>query len=346
MTTTYSQLPILDLARLESSSPAERAAFIEEIRTTAYDLGFFYVTGHGVDQQRIDDTLAVARAFFALPEADKMAIEMVNSPHFRGYNRQGQEFTRGQRDWREQVDIGAEREVMTDIPANAPWNRLRGPNQWPDGLPAFKETILRYQTAAANLAIRLIKTFAITLGQPENIFEQIYTPDSHYLLKIIRYPGRDATESDQGVGAHKDGGFVTVLLQDVQKGLEVEHNGQWISAPPIPGTFVINVGEVLEMASNGYLLANVHRVVTPPAGANRLSVAFFFNAQLNSTVPLLELPAELAAKSRGATRDPLNPLFREIGKNQLKSRLRSHPDVAQRHHADLLASDEYTAPKR
>ena len=109
MTTTYSQLPILDLARLESSSPAERAAFIEEIRTTAYDLGFFYVTGHGVDQQLIDDTLAVARAFFALPEADKMAIEMVNSPHFRGYNRQGQEFTRGQRDWREQVDIGAER---------------------------------------------------------------------------------------------------------------------------------------------------------------------------------------------------------------------------------------------
>jgi isopenicillin N synthase-like dioxygenase len=275
-----------------------------------------------------------------------MAIEMVNSPHFRGYNRQGQEFTRGQRDWREQVDIGAEREVMADIPANAPWNRLRGPNQWPTALPEFKETILRYQTAAANLAIRLIKTFAVTLGQPENIFEQIYTPDSHYLLKIIRYPGRDATESDQGVGAHKDGGFVTVLLQDVQKGLEVEHNGQWISAPPIPGTFVINVGEVLEMASNGYLLANVHRVVTPPAGANRLSVAFFFNAQLNSTVPLLELPAELAAKSRGATRDPLNPLFREIGKNQLKSRLRSHPDVAQRHHADLLASDEYTAPKR
>ena len=139
---------------------------------------------------------------------------------------------------------------------------------------------------------------------------------------------------------------MTVLLQDVQKGLEVEHNGQWISAPPIPGTFVINVGEVLEMASNGYLLANVHRVVTPPAGANRLSVAFFFNAQLNSTVPLLELPPELAAKSRGATRDPLNPLFREIGKNQLKSRLRSHPDVAQRHHADLLASDEYPAPKR
>jgi isopenicillin N synthase-like dioxygenase len=120
-------------ARIEQSCRA--AAFIEEIRTTAYDLGFFYVTGHGVDQQLIDDTLAVAR-LFALPEAEKMAIEMVNSPHFRGYNRQGQEFTRGQRDWREQVDIGAEREVMADIPANAPWNRLRQINGQPTYPPS------------------------------------------------------------------------------------------------------------------------------------------------------------------------------------------------------------------
>lgn len=344
MKTTYAQLPVLDLSRLESN-PAERDAFIAELRKTAYDLGFFYVTGHGIDQGLIDDTLAVAKQFFALPEADKMAIEMVNSLHFRGYNRQGNEFTRGQRDWREQVDIGAEREALATVPSDQPWMRLRGPNQWPANLPAYKETILRYQAAAANLAIRLIKTFAVALGQPENIFEAIYTPDSHYLLKIIRYPGRDATESDQGVGAHKDGGFVTVLLQDVQKGLEVEHDGGWISAAPIPGTFVINVGEILEMASSGFLLANVHRVVTPPAGAHRLSVAFFFNAQLNATVPVLKLPAELAAQSRGATADPRNPLFRENGKNQLKSRLRSHPDVAQRHHADLLDNTEY-APKK
>ncbi len=344
MKTTYEQLPVLDLARLESN-PTERAAFIAELRKTAYDLGFFYVTGHGIDQTLIDETLAVARQFFTLPEADKMAIEMVNSPHFRGYNRQGNEFTRGQRDWREQVDIGAEREALASVPNDQPWMRLRGPNQWPANLPAYKDTILRYQAAAAGLAIRLIKTFAVAMGQPENIFEAIYTPDSHYLLKIIRYPGRDATESSQGVGAHKDGGFVTVLLQDVQKGLEVEHDGGWISAPPIPGTFVINIGEILEMASSGYLLANVHRVVTPPAGAHRLSVAFFFNAQLNATVPVLQLPPELAAQSRGATADPLNPLFRENGKNQLKSRLRSHPDVAQRHHADLLDNTEY-APKK
>jgi len=137
---------------------------------------------------------------------------------------------------------------------------------------------------------------------------------------------------------------VTVLLQDTQAGLEVEHEGSWISAPPVPGSFVINIGEVLELASNGYLLANVHRVVTPPAGSERRSVAFFFGARLDSTVPLLELPPELAQFARGATRDPLNPLFREVGRNHLKSRLRSHPDVAQRHHADLLDSELFAPP--
>jgi isopenicillin N synthase-like dioxygenase len=129
-----------------------------------------------------------------------------------------------------------------------------------------------------------------------------------------------------------------VLLQDVQEGLQVEHRGTWISAPPNPDTFVVNVGEVLEMASNGYLRANVHRVVTPPAGSERLSVAFFFGARLDSTVPVLQLPEPLAERVRGVTVDPLNPMFREIGRNHLKSRLRSHPDVARRHHPDLLTT--------
>jgi isopenicillin N synthase-like dioxygenase len=341
-TTTYATLPVLDLARLESG-PEERAALLDELRRTAYDLGFFYVTGHGVDPALIRDVLALSRRFFALPAADKQAIAMVNSPHFRGYNRTGQEYTRGERDWREQVDIGAEREPLPLGADSPPWARLQGPNQWPAALPELRETILRYQAAATDLAIRIVRSFAAALGQPEDVFASIYTPTPNQLLKLIRYPGRDATESDQGVGAHKDGGFVTVLLQDVVQGLEVELDGTWISAPPIPGTFVINIGEVLELASNGYLRANVHRVVTPPAGTDRLSVAFFFGARLDASVPVLELPAELATGVRGVTADPRNPLFREVGKNHLKSRLRSHPDVAQRHHADLLASEAFAA---
>ncbi|HWA42099.1 MAG TPA: 2-oxoglutarate and iron-dependent oxygenase domain-containing protein [Hypericibacter adhaerens] len=328
-------LPTLDLARLDAG-PSERQAFLEELRETARELGFFYLTGHGISPSLINEVLTLSRRFFDLPEADKLSIEMVNSPHFRGYNRAGLEHTRGLPDWREQIDIGAEREALPFDRSAPPWTRLQGPNQWPAALPGLKAPLLRYQAEATALGIRVTRAFAASLGQPDDVFEPIYTPAPNQLLKIIRYPGRAEGEGDQGVGAHKDSGFVTVLLQDTEPGLQVETGQGWIDAPPVPGTFIINVGELLEMATGGYLRANQHRVVSPPAGKDRLSVAFFLGARMDSTVPLLTLPPELAARARGLTQDPLNPLFQEVAKNFLKSRLRSHPDVARRHHWDLL----------
>ncbi len=132
-----------------------------------------------------------------------------------------------------------------------------------------------------------------------------------------------------------------MLLQDTVGGLQVELDGEWIDAPPLPGTFVINIGELLELATGGYFQANVHQVVTPGA-SDRLSVAFFFGANLDATVPLLKLAPEYAVNARGLTQDPHNPLFRHVGQNYLKSRLRSHPDVARAHYADLLTPEELT----
>ena len=333
-TTQLSSLPTLDLSRLDGDANTH-AAFLTELRETAHNIGFFYLVGHGVDENLTAQIRSLARRFFNLPEQDKLAIEMVNSPHFRGYTRVGMERTRGLADWREQIDIGAERPVRPRDDT-APWWRLQGPNQWPTALPELREVALRYQAAATAVTIRLVRAFAIALGQPENIFDTVFTPDPQQLLKVIRYPGRDLTDGDQGVGAHKDGGFVTLLLQDEQAGLQVEYEGEWISAPPVPGAFVVNIGELFEMASNGYLRATVHRVLTPPAGTDRLSVPFFFGARLDGAIPVLTLPPDLAAGVRGLTQDPMNPMFREVGRNQLKSRLRSHPDVARRHHADLI----------
>jgi isopenicillin N synthase-like dioxygenase len=332
-------LPVLDISRLEAGS-AEKEDFLAELRRTAHGLGFFYLAGHGISEDLIKQLLTLSRRFFELPQEEKLAIEMVNSPHFRGYTRVGWERTRGQPDWREQLDIGAEREALPRDAGLPPWSRLQGPNQWPAALPELREVVLNYQAVMSKLAIRLVHAFAAALGQPETVFDSIFSPNLHQLIKIIRYPGRDQTEGEQGVGSHKDGGFVTILLQDVQEGLEVEYEDSWISAPPRPGTFVINIGEMLELASNGYLRATVHRATTPPAGVDRLSVGYFFGARLDATVPLLNLPPALAKEMRGVTQDPLNPLFYEVGKNHLKGRLRSHPDVAQRHHADLLQPAE------
>jgi isopenicillin N synthase-like dioxygenase len=330
-------LPTLDLRRSDAGGP-ERAAFLSELRSAAGGVGFFYLIGHGLDDKLIQDALSISRRFFALPEQDKLAIEMVNSPHFRGYNRAGFEHTRGKPDWREQVDIGPERDALPFDRSAPPWTRLQGPNQWSAALPELKPTLLAYQERATALAIRVLRAFAAALEQPENVFEPIYTPAPNQLVKIIRYPGRAAEQGDQGVGAHKDSGFVTILLQETQGGLQVQGERGWIDAPPVAGTFVVNIGEILEMASNGYLRANVHRVVSPPPGTDRLSVAFFLGARLDASVPLLSLPPHLAAQARGVTQDPQNPLFREVGRNYLKSRLRSHPDVARRHHPDLIDS--------
>lgn len=334
-----STLPVLDFREIDGPPPV-RIAFLEKLRTAARETGFFYLVGHGIDAGFLDDLFHQSRRFFDLPDAAKLAVEMVNSPHFRGYTRVGWEQTRGQRDWREQLDVGAERERAVAKPGDPAWVRLQGPNQWPEGLPELKPAILRWQAEATNLAIRLTRAFAASLGQREDIFEPIYAEKPNQLVKIIRYPGRDATESDQGVGAHKDSGFVTILLQHQQSGLQVEGPNGWIDAPPVPGSFIINVGELLEMASNGYLRATVHRVTTPPAGADRLSIAFFLGARLDSTVPVLTLSPELAAQAQGVARDPHNPLFLEVGKNYLKGRLRSHPDVARRHYADQLSAEE------
>ncbi|NEW93849.1 2-oxoglutarate and iron-dependent oxygenase domain-containing protein [Rhodopseudomonas sp. BR0M22] len=328
-------LPVLDLARFDKE-PAQRDAFLRNVRDAAFGPGFFYLVGHGISDRLIRDVLTASRNFFSLPEADKLSIEMVNSPHFRGYTRAGREFTRGAADWREQLDVGAEREAFPFSRAAPAWTRLQGPNQWPSAQPELKPLLLRYQQEVTALAIKVLRVFAAALDQPEDVFEPIYAPSPHQLIKIIRYPGRAATESDQGVGAHKDSGFVTILLQDSVAGLQVETDDGWIDAPPLPGSFVVNIGEILELASNGTLRANVHRVVSPPAGTDRLSVAFFLGARLDASVPVLQLPPTLAPHARGITQDPKNPLFREVGRNYLKGRLRSHPDVARRHHADLL----------
>ncbi len=337
MTATPSEpvLPILDLRRLDAGG-AERALFLSDLRAAARRFGGFYVTGHGVADSVTAEIFTLARRFFDLPERDKLAIEMVNSPHFRGYTRVGWERTRGLSDWREQVDIGAERPTLEAGPGAPAWVRLQGPNQWPAALPELRPAVLRLQEELTGVVVRLLRGVALALGQPEDVFDRINGDAPTQLVKLIRYPGRAPAGGGQGVGPHKDSGLLTLVLQHERSGLQVESADGWLDVVPVPGTFVVNVGELLELATDGYFRADVHQVVTPPAGTDRLSVAFFLGAPLGARVPVLELPPDLAAEARGPERDPDNPLFHDVGENSLKSRLRSHPDVAERHYADLL----------
>ena len=336
-------LPTLDLSLLDGTA-AQRQGFLDDLRHAARDVGFFYLTGHGIDADLLKQVQSHARQFFALPDSEKTAVGMINSPHFRGYNRAASEITRGKPDLREQFDLGAERDALS-LDENSPyWARLQGPNQWPAALPALKPLLLDWQQAMTGMSLRLLRAFAQALSLPQESFDQLYGDKPNEHIKLMRYPGQVPDQSNQGVGAHKDSGFLSFLLQDHQSGLQVEiEEGRWIDALPRDNTLVVNIGELLELATNGYLRATVHRVLSPPEGSERLSIAFFLGAQLDAVVPLYPLPAELLREARGPASDPDNPLFRDVGWNYLKGRLRSHPDVAQRFYGDVLIPNAFSA---
>lgn len=329
-------LPILDFSLLDQGDDAA-ARFRDELRAATHDVGFFYLTGTGIPAGLEADLHRVAREFFALPEADKLAIENVGSPHFRGYTRVGGERTQGEVDWREQIDIGPERAAVTD-PGAPDYARLIGPNLWPDAQPELRRVTDAWVAHLSDVSRRLLRSWAESLGAPSSYFDDHFG-EPQTLLKIVRYPGTDAPTPAQGVGAHKDSGVLTLLWVEPGKGgLQVERDGEWVDAPPVPGAFVVNIGELLEYATDGYLIATNHRVVSPRLPDDRISVPFFFNPALEARFPLIDLPAELAAEAKGVTADPSNPIHGVHGENALKSRLRAHPDVAERWHADLLAA--------
>jgi isopenicillin N synthase-like dioxygenase len=318
-------LPVVDLT-------ADTGVLREDLREAAHQVGFFYLTGHDVPRALVARVLEAARALFALPQADKDAVAMVRSPHFRGYTRLGGELTLGEVDWREQIDIGPERAPVGG-PGGPDYLWLQGPNQWPAALPELPAIIAEWDAALSVVARTLLRHWAASLGSPPEVFDAAFAETPATLIKVIRYPARAA--SPQGVGAHRDSGVLTLLLAEPgSRGLQVRRGDRWVDVAPLDGAFVVNIGELLEVATGGYLRATEHRVNLDGQVAERISVPFFFNPRLDAQLPVLTLPAELAArtdKTWTPTDNPSDPIFSVYGRNAWKSRLRAHPDVADAH---------------
>ncbi|WP_406008298.1 isopenicillin N synthase family oxygenase [Streptomyces sp. NBC_00637] len=332
---SYQQLPIIDLSAADRGTQA-RALLHAQLHSAAHDVGFFQLVGHGVGERETGALLSAMRAFFALPEAERLAIDNVNSPHFRGYTRTGDERTGGRQDWRDQLDIGAERPARIPGPGEPAYWWLEGPNQWPAGLPELRAAALAWVERLSAVAEKLLHELLASIGAPVDFYDRAFGERAHPHLKLVRYPGSAGDGAAQGVGAHKDYGFLTLLLQDEVGGLQVQRaDGLFHDVPPLPGAFVVNLGELLEVATDGYLVATNHRVVSPPSAVERFSVPFFYNPRLDARVEPLPFPHASAAP--GVTDDPANPLFAEYGFNELKGKLRAHPLVAERHHAELLS---------
>ena len=323
-------LPVVDL----QAAPSQLR---DRLREAAHEVGFFYLTGHDVPAALSGRVLEAARGLFALPPADKDAIAMVRSPHFRGYTRLGGELTRGEVDWREQIDIGPQRPPIGG-PGKPDYLWLQGPNQWPAALPELPGIIDEWDAALSGVARALLRHWAASLGSPPDVFDAAFAGTPATLIKVIRYPARAATA--QGVGAHKDSGVLTLLLAEPgTRGLQVRRPGSrdwvgWVMSPDWTG----------RSSSTSVNCSKSRPAVTcaPPStgwtcgagcagsAAERISIAYFFNPRLDAQVPVLSLPAELAARAELCT-DPSDPIYSVYGRNAWKSRLRAHPDVAAAH---------------
>ncbi|MCX5583170.1 isopenicillin N synthase family dioxygenase [Streptomyces erythrochromogenes] len=327
--------PVLDL-RDADRGPEARAAFLDSLRSAIHEIGFFQLVGHEVEGA--DRMLQLARDFFALPQSELEQLSILNSPHFRGYSEVGRELTQGRPDQRAQLDIGPEQEKQVPRGPDDPgylW--LAGPNQWPQGMPELRSATIDWISALTRVSQRLLRLILASLEAPADFLDHVVSPDPHVHFKLLHYPGRDGDggTSDQGIGVHKDYGLLTLLLQDEHGGLQVSvDEGDFVDVPVIPGAFVVNLGELLEVATRGYLRATTHRVVSPASGVNRYSAPFFFNPRLEATMQ--PLPTRFVREAAGVVHDPANPLTSSYGSNTMRGMLRAFPEVIARHHPELL----------
>ena len=259
--TAFQRLPIVDIGGLYANDASERQTCAQALGRAARDAGFLYIQGHQVPAEQIQALRACAQAYFAQPNAEKMRHYIGLSDNHCGYVPEGEEqfYGASQPDLKETFDVGFD---LGDYDATAQSLHKRpmlGVNPWPD-MPGFRTVVKSYYQSVYALSQVLFRGFALALGLPEDGLTQLvqYPPSQ---LRLVHYPyNPDAPQDRPGIGAHTDYECFTILLPTAD-GLEVQNGaGEWINAPVLPGTFVINIGDMLEVLSNGRLVATKHRV--------------------------------------------------------------------------------------
>jgi isopenicillin N synthase-like dioxygenase len=285
------EIPIIDFSASLQGDAAARAATAQKIGAACREIGFFYVVNHGVPEALVAETYAQAKRFFALPPTQKAEIAIENSACHRGWFQVGAENLDPEKqkstgDFKEGIKVG--RDLGPDHPRVRAGTPLHGPNQWPD-LPGWRPVMQSYYDAMEQLGRQLLHAFALALGLEQKYFDGwLDTPMT--TLGPLHYPPQAGriTEAQLGAGAHSDFGCLTILAQDENGGLQVrDATGAWIDAPPVPGSFVVNIGDMMERWTNGVFTSTLHRVINA-SGRERYSLPYFFDPDFAAPVACLE----------------------------------------------------------
>lgn len=281
----FRRIPVIDVSPLEGRDEAAARRVADEIRRAAIDVGFFYVSNHGVGRDLVRATLMASKYFFALPEATRRTIQ-VNSAH-RGYVPFAQTTQPGRKrpDLKESFNYAYPFSAaeLDEFAGRA----LIGQNQWPAGEAAWRAVLEDYYRAVFDLGQRILEGFAIALGIERAFFRSRYR---HPLVRarLLHYPPQPPDDEAQfGAAEHTDYGTITILWQDNVGGLEVKNRaGEWIDAPCIEDTFVINIGDMLARWSNDLFVSTPHRVVNA-SGSERYSIPVFYDPDYETVVECL-----------------------------------------------------------
>ncbi|QIB05183.1 2-oxoglutarate and iron-dependent oxygenase domain-containing protein [Pseudomonas sp. FP2300] len=268
-------LPIIDISPLYGDEPSAWQTVAEQIDSACRQWGFFYIKGHPISPARIAEVLDNAQRFFALPVEEKLKIDITQTRHHRGYGAVATEQLDPTKpsDLKETFDMGLH--LPADHPDVLAEKPLRGPNRHPD-LMGWENLMEEHYRDMQALAQTLLRAMTLALGIERDFFDTRFNAPVS-VLRLIHYPPRQTASSaeQQGAGAHTDYGCITLLYQDAAGGLQVRNvNGQWIDAPPIDGTFVVNLGDMMARWSNDRYLSTPHRVISP-LGVDRYSMPFF-----------------------------------------------------------------------
>lgn len=295
-----SEIPVIDVSGAIDGTNV--ASVAEQIHSAAVEYGFFYISGHGIEQRLMDLAFSVSADFFAQSEAKKATIA-VNTDQ-RGWMATGMSQLQGAKthDLKEVFFWGAETAVDdSDLLAGKPLVAL---NQWPtEAFPRLQAELRPYYDALCDVARKIMSALAVSLGQPATFFDDCYQKPLAR-GQLVYYPpstALDDAEERFGVAPHTDFGVLTLLLQDNSGGLQVKSkSGGWIEAPPIDGTLVCNIGDLLARWSNDRFASTVHRVINRSKSA-RYSIPIFFDPHTDTIVD----PTHLGVSAQESRYEPV-----------------------------------------